>query len=340
MDFTIEIYKKLLINLKNQGFLFLPFNEFIEKPEHKVIILRHDVDKLPLNSLEFARIEAKGGIRGTYYFRAVRGRWDEAVIKEIAGMGHEVGYHYEDVSLTAESRQTRVGAGARGRGREDDFFFARQKYKDKKFSDLQDRKTARPQDDGRFEKELADIAIESFNKNLKKLRELAPVKTICMHGSPMSRWDSRLLWKYYDYRDFGIIGEPYFDINFNEVLYLTDTGRRWDGDLFNVRDKSITRKDHKGIAKDAKEEIPHSPPPASSEALAKEDLALSPSSPLKLHSTFDIIRAAEEGKLPEKIMMTFHPQRWTDKPFPWLRELVWQNFKNTIKYFTIKVNSN
>ena len=51
-----------------------------------------------------------------------------------------------------------------------------------------------------------------------------------MHGSPMSRWDSRLLWKYYDYHDFGIVGEPYFDMNFDEVLYLTDTGRRWDGD--------------------------------------------------------------------------------------------------------------
>ena len=58
-----------------------------------------------------------------------------------------------------------------------------------------------------------------------------------MHGSPMSRWDSRLLWKYYDYHDFGIVGEPYFDVNFDEVLYLTDTGRRWDGGAVSVRDK-------------------------------------------------------------------------------------------------------
>jgi len=31
--------------------------------------------------------------------------------------------------------------------------------------------------------------------------------------------------------------EPYFDVDFKEVLYLTDTGRRWDGDAFNIRDK-------------------------------------------------------------------------------------------------------
>jgi hypothetical protein len=58
-----------------------------------------------------------------------------------------------------------------------------------------------------------------------------------MHGSPLSRWDSRLLWSRYDYREFGIIGEPYFDVDFDEVLYLTDTGRRWDGERFSVRDK-------------------------------------------------------------------------------------------------------
>jgi hypothetical protein len=359
MDFTLKIYKLFLKTLQQRDFSFQTFLELIENPEKKVIVLRHDVDQLPHNSLLFARIEATEGIRGTYYFRAIPRSWDETVIKEIAGMGHEVGYHYEDVNLMARRlrvsgvrrQEERGGEGERGRGREDDFVFAGQKFWIKDHIDLQDRKLRQSrnpeseanrelQDNGRLEKELADIAIESFNKNLKKLRELAPVKTICMHGSPMNRWDNRLLWKYYDYHDFGIVGEPYFDINFDEVLYLTDTGRRWDGDSFNVRDKSISRKEHKGIAKDAKEEIPPSLSPSSSEALAKEDLSLSPSSPLKFHSTFDIIRAAEEGKLPEKIMMTFHPQRWTDKPFPWLRELVWQNFKNVVKYITIKVNSN
>jgi len=37
--------------------------------------------------------------------------------------------------------------------------------------------------------------------------------------------------------DYGIIAEPYFDMDFKEVLYLTDTGRRWDGDRVSVRDK-------------------------------------------------------------------------------------------------------
>ncbi|HBQ81446.1 MAG TPA: hypothetical protein DD745_00995 [Bacteroidales bacterium] len=60
------------------------------------------------------------------------------------------------------------------------------------------------------------------------------------------------MWKYYDYRDFGITGEPYFDVDFDKVFYLTDTGRRWDGDSFNIRDKSINRKDLKADARHVK----------------------------------------------------------------------------------------
>ena len=64
-----------------------------------------------------------------------------------------------------------------------------------------------------------------------------------MHDSPLSKYDNRLLWKYYNYRDYGIIGEPYFDIDFNDVFYLTDTGRRWDGEKVSVRDKVKRTKD-------------------------------------------------------------------------------------------------
>ena len=58
-----------------------------------------------------------------------------------------------------------------------------------------------------------------------------------MHGSPMSKYDSKDLWKKYNYKDYNLIGEPYFDVNFNEVFYITDTGRRWDGEKVSVRDR-------------------------------------------------------------------------------------------------------
>jgi len=37
-----------------------------------------------------------------------------------------------------------------------------------------------------LKKELAELGIESFKKNLEMFRSIVPVKTICMHGSPVS----------------------------------------------------------------------------------------------------------------------------------------------------------
>src|SRR4030065_810041 len=99
MDFTIKTYNNLIITLKNQGFSFLTFNDYVLNPKPAAIILRHDVDMLPLNSLLFAEIENKLRIKGTYYLRAVPVSWDEAIIKKISDLGHEVGYHYEDLSF-------------------------------------------------------------------------------------------------------------------------------------------------------------------------------------------------------------------------------------------------
>jgi hypothetical protein len=30
-------------------------------------------------------------------------------------------------------------------------------------------------------------------------------------------------------------------------------------------------------------------------------------------------------------MITTHPQRWTDRPLPWVKELIWQGVKNVVK---------
>jgi tetratricopeptide (TPR) repeat protein len=136
-------------------------------------------------------------------------------------------------------------------------------------------------------------AIQSFKKNLCQLRKYYPVKTICMHGSPLSKLDNKDLWKKYNYRDYGIIGEPYFDIDYNEFLYLTDSGRRWNGDKFIIRDKVISKYN------------------------------------FNLKTTFDVIENIPN--LPGKLFITTHPQRWNNNIIPWFKELVTQKLKNLVK---------
>ena len=110
-DFTIKIYKELLTQLAERE--CYAFAEFVEQRPAAGIVLRHDVDKLPGNSLEFARLQHEMGIRGTYYFRAVRESFEPGIIEQIASWGHEIGYHYEDLTLAARRER---GKGRREKG--------------------------------------------------------------------------------------------------------------------------------------------------------------------------------------------------------------------------------
>lgn len=153
-----------------------------------------------------------------------------------------------------------------------------------------------------------DKAYNEFCRHLEAFRNIVPVETICMHGSPLSKFDNRDIWKKYDYKKLGLIAEPYFDLDFNTVFYLTDTGRCWDGNKVSVRDKVM---DHNSIT--------------------NQDFIKR-----KYHTTKDIIFDINKGDFPKKVMFTFHPQRWSDNPLSWTKELLMQSAKNQIKRLIVK----
>ncbi|AGB02436.1 hypothetical protein Metfor_1398 [Methanoregula formicica SMSP] len=78
-------------------------------------------------------------------------------------------------------------------------------------------------------------AIHIFEMELCSMREIFDIKTICMHGNPMSRYDNRDLWQHYDFKDFKILGEAYLSFQGADIQYLTDTGRNWNG-MNSLRD--------------------------------------------------------------------------------------------------------
>ena len=57
---------------------------------------------------------------------------------------------------------------------------------------------------------------------------------------------------------------------------------------------------------------------------------------LRIRHTWDIIEAAGNGLLPDKVMINTHPQRWDDRLGPCVKELVWQNIKNVVKRIIIR----
>lgn len=102
MDFTLTTYKRLIQSFLDKGYAIQAFEDFLGHPaDGKVLILRHDVDELAYNALKMARLEHQLGVRSTYFFRIVKQSNVPEVIEEIKELGHEIGYHYEDLVLAS-----------------------------------------------------------------------------------------------------------------------------------------------------------------------------------------------------------------------------------------------
>ena len=155
-------------------------------------------------------------------------------------------------------------------------------------------------------------AYEDFCRNLERLRQLVPVSTACAHGSPRSLWNSQDIWNQHDIHALGIEYEPMLDTDFSKTLYLTDTGRRWDGYRVSVRDKV----------------------PQYQEQWIQEGMVF--------HTTDDIIHALNDLQHPihqKSLLINTHPQRWMPFSGQWVVEATVQWWKNQAKRLIVSLRS-
>ncbi|HEX6138751.1 MAG TPA: hypothetical protein VF059_13945 [Casimicrobiaceae bacterium] len=99
--FSVAGYEAMLVRALGLGYRVVPFREFAPPAERPVLLLRHDLDG-PLGGAQvMAEVEAKSGVRATYFVQvacdfynllAADGR---AFLRRLASLGHEVGLHYE-----------------------------------------------------------------------------------------------------------------------------------------------------------------------------------------------------------------------------------------------------
>lgn len=98
-EFTFEKYEELLRASLDAGYDHLTVRDYLvreERPE-RFVVHRHDVDRKPENALAMARLEARLGVPSTYYFRTTEKVFKPKLIRRISSLGHEIGYHYEDM---------------------------------------------------------------------------------------------------------------------------------------------------------------------------------------------------------------------------------------------------
>jgi hypothetical protein len=277
LDFTFAKYVELCREMLDSNYSILTVAKYLtmaQKPD-KFAIIRHDIDDDAdlAYAMKMARFEAELGSAATYYFRTCKSVFKIDRIKEIAKLGHEIGYHYE------------VLGEAKG-----DY----------------------------------DTAIRSFETELNKFKDVAIIKTIAQHGGPLrsglnvvtlsgifgifknlvhrnnifDHWESKDLWKKYDFKKYGIIGEVYLSIDYSEVAYLSDTNRTWMDTSYRLKDH-VEKNDGNG-----------------SEVIIK--------------NTDELIDNVKNSNL-QKLVILVHPSNWRERFWEWLRWLVLQQLRNNGK---------
>ena len=269
LDFTLNKYQELCNVIAESKYTLLTLDEYFSSTQlpDKFIIIRHDVDDEPEYSLKMAQLEHDSNIKSTYYFRTTENVFKRETIKKICSLGHEVGYHYEVLDEAA----------------------------------------------GNYVK-----AIEIFEQNLDKFRQVCDVKTIAQHGSPLigtlnatsvsgiygiikniirgnkvfTNWINVDIWNEYDFTDFGIMGEAYISMDFNNVFYLSDTGMSWNN---RYRIKDVVNQTSPSFNMD-----------------------------LKVSNTNDIMNMIKSGKV-NHIYLLVHADQWRDKRSDWIK---WSTLKH------------
>lgn len=99
-DFTLAAYGAYLALIRAKYESILTFADLLSNRElpGSFCAIRHDVDRKPENAIQMARLEHAMGMRATYYFRVKPHTFKPAIIQAISELGHEVGYHYENMS--------------------------------------------------------------------------------------------------------------------------------------------------------------------------------------------------------------------------------------------------
>lgn len=244
-DFTLQAYAKLLAAVRDAGYRTCAVIDWLDGPrtEEPLVVLRHDVDRNPRNALAMARLEAAQGVRATYYFRIVPVSFVPEIIKEIAALGHEVGYHYEDWHRGAYRIET---------------------------------------------------ALPLFAEALAKIRAIAPVRSISMHGSPFSKENNLTIWQHAEFRDYAV-KDCLLSDRWSGFAYFTDAGRTFGATSANLRD----------VLADAD---------AIEAVRSTRDLAV-----------FVSLRERQ------RMMISTHPERWSDDVGVWTTQWLRDLAANTVK---------
>lgn len=132
-----------------------------------------------------------------------------------------------------------------------------------------------------------DAASALFRSELAVLRQHYKVKTACMHGNPLTKYDNKEIWKRHEFSYFGLIGEPYLSLDYEKFTYFSDSGRTWRNDTWR-KAKDVVHKTRNVNPK----------------------------------NTDQLIEIIKKGEF-DNICILVHPERWQENIFNyWVRYII------------------
>ncbi len=157
-----------------------------------------------------------------------------------------------------------------------------------------------------LDKAKGDIkkAYSIFKEELEMFRDIVDVKTVAMHGNPLTRWTNSDFWKNYDLGEFKLIGDVSFSLREKNVLYFTDTGRSWHSSKYNIKD-----------------------------FISNSQIGD------KIQSTSDLINFILNDNEKYLVCLSSHPNRWNNDPLSWLLQYAEDYLANRAKLAVRFLNS-
>lgn len=101
MDFSYEDYRTSLSSFRDAGYAITGFLDYLDKPQPRHLVLRHDVDLSMDAAVRLARVDADFGCTSTFFLRvhalgySVTSYDALQQIDELRSLGHEVELHLD-----------------------------------------------------------------------------------------------------------------------------------------------------------------------------------------------------------------------------------------------------
>jgi len=108
---SFKLYNEILSKAQANDYSIFTLKQFSQLPDTPhlpFLILRHDIDSDAAAALLFAEIEKKHNCVASYFFR--RCTWNERIISIISRQGHELGYHFEEMTDFAKAKHLKTKA--------------------------------------------------------------------------------------------------------------------------------------------------------------------------------------------------------------------------------------